>query len=230
VINTLTNAVDTINESNKELAQIANFIEEIHDKTKIINSIVVKTELLSFNASIEAARAAEYGMGFAVVAEEVGNLARLSGESAKEIENLLHTSGEKVVEIIESIKERVKHGKERTEECVNVFGKIDKLTEELTEKVNSITQASNEQEKGIMQTTEAMTEISNATQNNLKTTKDASSMANTVKSEINDLSSTINQLKELIETENRLKEENLRNQLQKKGILTEDQIEASSKV
>ena len=48
-----------------------------------------KTQLLSFNASIEAARAGQHGRGFAVVAEEVGHLAQTSGKAAEEIRNLL---------------------------------------------------------------------------------------------------------------------------------------------
>ena len=67
-------------------------ISEIGNKTKVINDIVFQTKLLSFNASVEAARAGEHGKGFSVVAEEVGNLAHMSGNSAKEITQLLESS------------------------------------------------------------------------------------------------------------------------------------------
>ena len=72
--------MDAMNQSNKEMAEIVNVIAEIGEKTKVINDIVFQTKLLSFNASVEAARAGEHGKGFSVVAEEVGNLAQMSGK------------------------------------------------------------------------------------------------------------------------------------------------------
>ena len=72
-------------------------IQEIEDKTKAIDEIVFQTKLLSFNASVEAERAGEHGRGFSVVAQEVGNLAQLSGKSAAEINEILkrkYKSGE----------------------------------------------------------------------------------------------------------------------------------------
>lgn len=199
VVGSLDMAMNEINKSNSELKTIVNLIDEISAKTNVINSIVVKTELLSFNASIEAARAAEYGKGFAVVAEEVGNLARLSGESAKEIEALLDESSKKVDEIVGKIQTRVHTGQERSSECVNVFGKINELSSGLTNVVNSISIACNEQTKGVDQTTEAMSDISRATQDNLKITNDTSGLSNLVKKEIDDLSQTIMDLQSLID-------------------------------
>ena len=198
VVEKLSQAMDEINKSNAELATIVHLINEITDKTKVINSIVVKTELLSFNASIEAARAAEYGKGFAVVAEEVGNLARMSGDSAKEIEALLGESVLKVNEIVELIQSRVNTGQERSQQCVTVFTDIHQLNNDLSSSVNSISTASTEQTKGVDQTTTAMNEISKATQDNLKITQNTSSLSNLVKQEIEDMSKSINGLEVIL--------------------------------
>ena len=81
-----------LNKNENNVSQIVDLIREIEDKTKVINDIVFQTKLLSFNASVEAARAGEYGKGFSVVAEEVGNLAEMSGHASKEIEGLLSHS------------------------------------------------------------------------------------------------------------------------------------------
>jgi methyl-accepting chemotaxis protein len=199
VVTKLSDAMEEIHKSNNELSVIVNLINEITEKTKIINSIVVKTELLSFNASIEAARAAEYGKGFAVVAEEVGNLARLSGDSAKEIEYLLGESVLKVNEIVELIQSRVSLGQKRSQECVEVFKDINNLNNNLTSSVNSISTATNEQTKGVEQTTHAMNDISKAAQENLKVTQGTTTLSSTIKNEIEELNTSMLVLTEILE-------------------------------
>ncbi len=72
----------------------------------MINSIVFKTQMLSFNASIEAARAGAQGKGFAVVAAEVGRLADLSGKAASEISELLQSSQDRVKNLVENVTTR----------------------------------------------------------------------------------------------------------------------------
>lgn len=62
---------------------------KIADITSTLSQIAEQTNLLALNASIEAARAGEAGRGFSVVADEVKNLARKSGESAREIHSMI---------------------------------------------------------------------------------------------------------------------------------------------
>ena len=93
-----------------EMEQIIELIHEIQQKTQVINDIVFQTKLLSFNASVEAARAGEAGKGFSVVAEEVGNLAVLSGTTAKEISDILHLNFSRINQIISNNKEKMNRG------------------------------------------------------------------------------------------------------------------------
>lgn len=69
--------------------KVGNASEEIINITKTISNIADETNLLSLNASIEAARAGDAGKGFAVVATEVGKLAQTSAESVRNIDNLI---------------------------------------------------------------------------------------------------------------------------------------------
>ncbi|MBX9838190.1 MAG: hypothetical protein K2X69_07710, partial [Silvanigrellaceae bacterium] len=161
----LVSAMETIQESNSQLQNIAVIINQINTKTAVINDIVSKTELLSLNASIESARAGEYGKGFAVVAEEVGNLAKISGKSANEIQELITSSQEQVNTILGLTKERVDEGKKVTAEAQESFLKISEDISNMSSVILQISDATREQEIGVRQIATAMTNIDRATQN-----------------------------------------------------------------
>lgn len=95
-------AMENINSSVQKLQlaidEVGKASEEITNITKVIGEIADETNLLSLNASIEAARAGDSGKGFAVVALEIGKLAQTSVDSVKHIDNL-------VLEIKTSVKD-----------------------------------------------------------------------------------------------------------------------------
>lgn len=155
-----------IEQANHQLESFEEILQSIRGKTQVINDIVFKTQLLSFNASIEAARAGQYGRGFAVVAEEVGKLAQMSGDASKEIDQLLGHSQDRVVKIVEAVQERVSEGKGVTGEASKRFSDFARQVSIITEKINQVGDASAEQAGGVEQTARAMDQMNtSATEN-----------------------------------------------------------------
>lgn len=166
VISNMVVAMDDIQQSNSKLERIVKVIAEIREKTRIINDIVSETRLLSFNASIEAARAGVHGKGFAVVAEEVGNLAAMSGKAAEEIRTLLETSTGEVSSVVTSTQERVNVAKKISQDCERAFRETSEGLNKIVSSIQSINSATKEQETGIQQTNQAMSEMESITQQN----------------------------------------------------------------
>lgn len=159
VMHDLDVAMEHIGEGNFQLEEIAKIIKEISDRTNVINDIVFKTQLLSFNASIEAARAGQHGKGFAVVAEEVGNLATMSGTASQEIKDLLDESQDQVSKIIEKTKISIQKGQEVTKDALSIFNEINSGIDNVSTQIKNIFVATAEQKEGVDQVTIAMKKL-----------------------------------------------------------------------
>lgn len=166
VMDRMVKSMKAIRQANNHLDQIRNIIREISAKTNVINDIVLKTQFLSFNASIEAERAGQHGRGFAVVAEEVGSLAQLSGKAADEIRTLLDDSQNQVTSIVQNTQDRVSEGRSVMEKANTLFTEIARDIEEISEKVKSSSDLSNEQMLGIDQVTRIVRQLDESTQIN----------------------------------------------------------------
>jgi methyl-accepting chemotaxis protein len=117
----------------EDMIQAINTIEESTKKifvaTGIITDIADQTNLLALNAAIEAARAGEHGKGFAVVADEVRQLAERSASSAKEITGLIKGSSQQV----ENGVQLSKSAGEALERIVDDMGKVASQVKAITE-------------------------------------------------------------------------------------------------
>ena len=194
----LSESMASIQKANVSLQDISKVIDNIVTKTAVINDIVFKTQLLSFNASIEAARAGIHGRGFAVVAEEVGNLAELSGAAAKEIEALLGESQRRVRDTLEIIYDRVSDGNRVSQNAFQVFVDISKNIAEIDIQVKGIGEATQQQEIGIQQTNTAMKQMDLSSQSNTEAASVAQSTAVQLKSDCDQLNQVVDDIFSLI--------------------------------
>jgi len=135
------------------MASIENDSSQIGTVTKTIDEIAFQTNLLALNAAVEAARAGEAGAGFAVVAEEVRNLALRASEAAKSTQELLEGMRSQIVTGAESLR-MMSSDFEGIVESATVMG----------EQTASITEASNQQAEGINQIRQATLHVDQATQ------------------------------------------------------------------
>lgn len=198
VIDDLRIAMKDIERAYAELEEVNAVVSSIRNKTNIINDIVFKTQLLSFNASIEAARAGQHGRGFSVVAAEVGKLAEMSGVAAQEIEKLLNQSSRKVAEIVESTKGKVDSANQMSQKCATVFERITTRAGEVKSMVDAITSAASEQEAGIQQVSRAMMEMKDSSDQNDKMAHDISGHSDSLKEQSQALASTVDRLETLV--------------------------------
>lgn len=134
---------DTIGETAKKVKRLGESTQQISKVVSLINQIAMQTNLLAINAGIEAARADEGSQGFAVVAEEVGDLATRSATATREIEQIVATIQRETTEVVEAMEQGttqvvegtrlVDNAKQSLEQILEVSRRIDDLVQSISE-------------------------------------------------------------------------------------------------
>ena len=172
--------LDSMDELKKSSAEISKII-------KVIDEIAFQTNILSLNAAVEAARAGDAGKGFAVVAEEVRNLAQRSAQAAKD------TAG-----IIESNIHLSEQGLRVSEQVSSSLLEINEEASKVSDLLDEISTASQEQEIGINQINKAISQMEYVVQSNASTAQESSSSAELLSSYSDNMKEIINSLVGLI--------------------------------
>jgi hypothetical protein len=185
---------DAVGKGQASMTRLSSAIEEIKkssDQTakivKTIDEIAFQTNLLALNAAVEAARAGDAGKAFAVVAEEVRNLAQRAGEAARNTAGLID----------ESVKNAEK-GVGVATETAEALKAITAAAAKANELVAEIAAASKEQSQGIDQISTAVTQMDSVTQQNAANAEESASASEELNAQAEQLKQMVQQLVEMV--------------------------------
>jgi methyl-accepting chemotaxis protein len=173
----LNNGMDELNKSSEEIQKIV----------ATITSISSQTNILALNASVESARAGEFGRSFSVVAEEVRTLSQKSAEAANNTEDIVNNN-------INLTKQNVEHSGLVRQTLIEVKETAEKMVELL----NEITLASQEQTKGIDQINNALSQMESATQESVQISEESLASADGLTKESGVLENVITELHAIV--------------------------------
>jgi myosin heavy subunit len=178
---------DDMRSMNQAMEAIKASSDDIAKIIKTIDEIAFQTNILALNAAVEAARAGEAGMGFAVVAEEVRNLAQRSAQAAKETAAKIEGAITKTAQGVEISR----HVGETLNEIVSKARQVDELAAE-------VAGASRQQKEGINQINAAVGEMDKVTQSNAASAEECAAAAQELNSQATTMKTAVNELTRLV--------------------------------
>ena len=162
VVSNTVEAMNSIDGSSREIANIISVIDEI----------AFQTNLLALNAGVEAARAGEAGKGFAVVAQEVRELAQRSASATRDIKQLISRSGD-----------QVRLGVDLVAKTGEVLQKIVREVRDIGDHVQAMADVSREQSSGIGEISQAVLVLDQGTQQNAAMVEETTAACNSLAEE-----------------------------------------------
>ena len=168
---------ETVAETAKKVKRLGESSQKISKVASLIDQIALQTNLLAINAGIEAARAGEEGLGFAVVAEEVGELAARSAAATKEIEVIVNNIQQETASVVEAMElgtSQVVEGTHLVEDVKQSLSQILDVSRQIDTLVQSISTATVSQAETSQAVTELMKDIAKVSERTSNSTRQVS--------------------------------------------------------
>lgn len=189
-------AVDaSVKDSNAVLGEMIASMNEIKSSSgkiakinKVIDDISFQTNILALNAAVEAARAGEAGAGFAVVAEEVRNLAQRSADAAKDTAALIDDSLAKS-----------DSGQNKLEQVVVVFQGISDSAAKVKILIDQVNLGSQEQRQGLEQVVDAIRQMEQVTQANAASSEQSAATSEELAAQAQSMNDIAHQLRAVVD-------------------------------
>ncbi len=177
----------TMHQLNEAMAAINDSSGQINKIIKVIEEIAFQTNLLALNAAVEAARAGEHGKGFAVVADEVRNLAQRAAQAARETTSL-----------IEDSVNRAKTGADVAGQVGQALETIVGDVAKVTDLVDGIAKASQEQAQGVDQINTAVSQMDKVTQQGAASAEESASASEQLASQAHAVKGIVDELSSIV--------------------------------
>ncbi|MBF0552562.1 MAG: chemotaxis protein, partial [Deltaproteobacteria bacterium] len=175
-------------ELTKSMGEISQASEETQKIIKTIDEIAFQTNLLALNAAVEAARAGEVGAGFAVVANEVRNLAMRAAEAARN-----------TAALIEGTVKKIHAGVILASAANDTFGKVRSSVSKVSKLVSEIATASQEQTQGVEQVNQTMSMMDKTTQQNAASAEETASASEELNAQSRQMNRYVTELRGVVE-------------------------------